>query len=339
MQKKVTSHDVAREAGVSQTAVSFVLNNTKGKSIKPETRQRILDAAHKLGYHVNINAKNMRQQRAGAIGVISEWAISSFVFAPLVEGIKSVCGKRDLSIVLCTGKQDGNGEYDFKKYFMQNRIDGVILISYVGINKTGIISELIDSGIPFVCVKGAKDIETVSSVDVDYTQSTRLAVGRLAEGGCKRICYILKNKPDKLNYAERERLAACIEMSKELGIELILYEGFIGCMDTEDYNKSADALIGSGIKFDAFLSTSFECCCMMRRCAGHGIRIPEDLSVMSLDNESYADFLYPPLTTTDEPLFEMGSEAMQMLLLHMGSDSAPNKKEMPAAITVRQSTK
>lgn len=339
MKRKVTSRDVAKEAGVSQTMVSFVLNNAKGKSIKSETRERVLEAAQKLGYRVNINAKNMKQQSSSAIGVISGWATSSFVFAPLIEGIRSVCNEKDLSMVLCSGNRGEDGDYDFKKYFMQNRIDGIIFISYVGIKEDGIIAELINSKIPFVCVKGAKDIENVSSIDIDYVQSARQAVNYLADCGYRDICYVLKDKADKLNYAERERLDACIVSAKERGINLIQYDGFIGCETADDFCNGAEVLLDSGKEFDAFLSTSFECFSLMKVCAKRGINIPGNLGVMSLDNENYVDFLYPSLTTTDEPLFEMGNKAMQMLLSHIQSGSDTEKIELSAKISVRESTK
>ncbi len=339
MKSRVTSRDVAKEAGVSQTLVSFVLNGTEGKNIKPETRERVFEAAKKLGYRVNINAKNMRSQSSSAIGIISGWQTSSFVFAPLVDGIKSVCSEIDLSMVLCSGKRDVDGEYDFKKYYMQNRIDGVIFISYVGIAEEGIIEELIASQIPFVCVKGAKDIESISSIDVDYVQSARLAVSYLAECGYKDICYVLKKKTKDLNYAEAERLQGCIEAAGECGINLIQYEGFIGCENDNDFYTASDQLLNSGINFDAFLSTSFECFCVMKMSAKRGIKIPERFGVMSLDNETYVKFLYPSLTTIDEPLYDMGITAMKMLLSYIKSGAQAKKAALPAGISVRESTK
>lgn len=339
MKNRVTSRDVAREAGVSQTMVSFVLNGAKEKNIKPETRTRVLEAAKRLGYRVNINAKNMRSRRASAIGIISGWQTSSFVFAPLIDGIRSVCSENDLSMVLCSGTRDEDGEYDFKKYYMQNRIDGVIFISYVGIKKDGIIAELIDSQIPFVCVKGARDIENISSIDVDYAQSAGLAVSYLAGRGYKNICYVLKKRAEELNYAEAERLESCIKAAGEHGIDLIQYGGFIGCETTEDFYSSADALLSSDISFDAFLSTSYECFCLMKMSARRGIHIPERIGVMSLDNENYSEFLYPSLTTTDEPLYSMGAKAMSMLLSYIKFGPHIEKEALSAEITVRESTK
>ena len=83
--RKITSKDVAREAGVSQTLVSFVLNNAQDKKINPATREKVIETARRLGYRVNIHARNMRTSKAEAIGFLSEWDLTSFAAAPVLK--------------------------------------------------------------------------------------------------------------------------------------------------------------------------------------------------------------------------------------------------------------
>lgn len=103
--KKVTSRDVALEAGVSQTAVSMILNGRKDVSFKKETVDLVWKTAKKLNYQPNLQARNMKLNRANSIGFLSSWRPTTFVYAPVMEGLQTICSDKNYSITLCTGKK------------------------------------------------------------------------------------------------------------------------------------------------------------------------------------------------------------------------------------------
>ena len=86
--KSVSSRDVAKEAGVSQATVSYVLNNVQNVKIKPETRKAVMEAAKRLNYHPNYIAKGMKLNKSMSIGVVTEKNVTNFYFMKALEGIK-----------------------------------------------------------------------------------------------------------------------------------------------------------------------------------------------------------------------------------------------------------
>lgn len=305
---RVTSRDVAKAAGVSQSLVSLVLNNVPGKRIKPETREKIIRTARELNYKVNINARSMKNQNTAAIGLLSSWDTGSFVFPPIIKGLQSACFARDLGVVICSGK-GGMNSYDYIDYYLQNRIGGLIYISYVGVPYEGVISKLTEMQIPFVCIIGARDIPNVSCVDVSFLESGHMAGSHLIEMGYRNICYLANQEEESLIYSEKERYIGCRDAILKGGGSIDLVSGFNMETDKNILIDKIASLIDKD-KYDAFVSISYYCYLVLKVAADKGIKVPHQVGVVSLDNESYAPYLYPSLTTIDEPLFDMAEKAV-----------------------------
>lgn len=340
MKKRITSIDVARAAGVSQSLVSLALNPASRKKVKPETREHILTVAKQLGYRMNMNARSMKNRRANAIGVISTWDMNSYVFAPIVNGIQSVCFEENFSLTVCSPNKNNSGAYDFKEYFLQNRIDGVVVISYVGLDRSGILEELEKEKIPYTCVIGCRELDNVSAVDVNFYESGVMAAQHLSERGFGRLIYIIKENEDTLNYAEKERCLGCRITAERMGMEFIPYYGFIGSKNKEDYEISAKEFLEFALRKapSAVVSTSFECYSILKEAVPKGIIVPDELGVISLDNERYAAYLSPPLTAIKQPLSDMGGTAAQILIKKILGDTNCHKIELSPILAIRQST-
>lgn len=334
----VTSRDVAKAAGVSQSMVSFVLNNVKDIKIKDETREKVIRVAKELNYQFNINAKNMRTNKAMSIGLLSSWQTSSFVYAPVIDGIKSVCEKNDIGITLCTGKETILGSFDYLDYFHQNRIDGILYISYVGVTYDGIIENLIKYNIPYVCIIGARDLLDVSTVDVNFIESGYMAGEHLANRGYKSCVYIQSEDYQKLPYGEKERLNGLEKAASKLSLNVTPIILFINTSSEEDYINCAIDFLRTN-KCDSIVATSYLCFIILKAAAILGIKIPQDLGVISLDNESYAPFLYPALTTVDEPLSSISARATEILFKKIDGYTGCEKVELSPSISLRESTK
>ena len=334
--RKVTSKDVSREAGVSQSLVSLILNNIPGKKIKPETRKLVLETSERLGYRVNINARNMKSSRAGAIGLLSTWNEDSFVFPPVIKGVKTVCANEDMAVVLCSGKRD-SGEYDFVDYYYQSRIDGLIFISWVGVKQDGIIETLMKNNIPFVCIIGARDLENVSCVDVNFIKSGYMAAWHLANRNCKSILYLIGDSPKELNYAETERIKGAEESAEENSISLEISRGAVNNEKLDELAGKFNNIMKSG-KYDGIIASSPICYFLLKVAVKYGIKIPKDIKVISIDNELFAPYLYPALTTVDQPFFEMGARAAELLMKKINGFSGCEKIELDPNVTERETT-
>lgn len=338
LEKKVTSRDVAKEAGVSQSLVSLILNNTPEKKIKPETREHVLTVAKKMGYRVNISARSMKSKSAFAIGLLSTWNENSFVFPPVINGVKAMANKNDLGVVVCSGIKNTSGSYDFVDYYMQNRIDGLIYISYVGVKKDGVIEELLNADIPFVCIIGARDIDEVSGVDINFIENGYIAAKHIGECGYKRIGYILWNKEQDLSYAEKERLLGARDAAAQKGCSFGVIEELVEVQGEENLIKKATNIIESKA-YDSIIGTSYMCFIFLKAAARKGIKVPEELGVISLDNDLFAQYLYPSLTTVDEPLSDMAQIASQLLIEKIKGDKECVKLELNPTLNIRESTR
>lgn len=337
MKRQITSKDVAKAAGVSQSLVSFIINNTPNIKIKSETRKRVQDIAQQLGYIANVHAKSMRSQKASAIGLLSTWGEGSFVFPPVISGVKTFCVRKDLGFVICSGGKTAQGNFDFIDSYFQNRIDGLLYVSYVGVERTGVIEKLEEFGIPYVCIIGAKDLSDVSCVDVNFYESGYLAVKHLAEKGYKHIAFASYIEEKKLNYADKERFTGCSIAAIDFKIQIFYVPFFIGANTEQQYLSACERLFNADIS-DAVVSTSYTCFAVLKAAAKCKISIPKAYGVISFDNEQYAPYLFPSLTTIDEPLFEIAEKAASLLYDNINEEATCQKIELLPKITIREST-
>lgn len=337
MNKKITSRGVAKAAGVSQSLVSMILNQVPDKKIKTETRELVLDTARRLNYTVNMNARNMKNRKAGAIGLLSTWDANSFVFPPVIKGVQALCAENDTGVVICTGKIGLSGNPDYMDYYLQNRIDGLIYVSYVGVRYEGVIEELTTKEIPFVCIIGARDLPGVSCVDVSFLESGYLAASHLASKGYKSIEFISSENIQELCYAEKERYEGLRKVCREKGLDMAVKNIFGDAMDELSMIKAAKEYLKQG-SCDAIVATSYICFIILKAAAMLDYKVPEALGVISLDNEQYAPFLFPSLTTVDEPLFDIAKRAASILFENMNGDKVCKKLELLPFLSEREST-
>lgn len=334
--KRCTSHDVAKAAGVSQSLVSLVLNDVPGKQIKPETRKRILEVAHDMNYTINVNAKNVRKNKSSAIGILSTWSASSFVYPPIIETVQNACADNSMALVVCTGRKDENGTKDFIKYFNENRIDGLIFISYVGIDDKGIIKELKDHDVPFVCIIGARDLISVSCVDVNFLKSGYIAGKHLIDQGYKNILCFAYQDESKRNYASSERIDGLNMSLNESGLTLDICADLIDSSEN-DQIKCLMNIIKTK-QYDAFVGLTYQCSLALKCANKLGVKVPDDLGIISIDNEDYAPYLDPSLTTIDEPFSEMANVAMNILKSKLNGEDITRKIELDPKLSFREST-
>ena len=151
MQKKrVSSRDVAREAGVSQATVSYVLNDVKSVKIRPETRQAVLDAVEKLNYHPSHIARGMKNNRSMSVGVITDRSVTNYNFMKTLEGIRDGLSAYNYSITLLFNRSDDSFNTEILDYYNTNRLDGVIF-AFATVEDAS-REELNRNGVPYVII-------------------------------------------------------------------------------------------------------------------------------------------------------------------------------------------
>lgn len=321
-QKAVGIKDVAREAGVSVTTVSHVLNNVEHTRTSEETRRRIENTAARLGYRPNRIARSLRTQRTEMIGILSEDIATTPHAGRILVGVQDAARAAGLTVVLVNSSQDASQVESDLGALLRQQVDGILYATMyhreirVPTRLKDVATVLIDAE----DVSGQK-----SGVVPDERQGARLAVDELIAHGHRRIGFIT-NTDDVP--ATRLRLLGYKDalQSARIPFDPNLVEAQPS--ETSGGYEAARRLLQREERPTAiFCYNDRMAMGAYRAAAERGIRIPTDLSVVGFDNQEYvADGLYPALTTVALPHYEMGRWAMERLVKLLTSDSQDDTK-------------
>lgn len=226
--KRVTLKDIAQKAGVSHMTVSYVLNNTPGVTISPETRKRVLEAAEALNYSPNFAAQRLRVNKANCIAVriVSNLYVQRYHMA--LQGIRHYFENIGCSILLCNDEQDPISHYpQYITACLNTQADGLIYI--VAFDETSPPKNVLDvlqkRHIPFSVIDPLEDIEGAVNIRYDYFGSTFDRANALIHKGYRRFLY---TRPECVNPKEdlRERgMKAAIYSLDGLQLEIATLRG------------------------------------------------------------------------------------------------------------------
>ena len=222
MRRRTTLKDVAQEAGVTAATVSYVINNTPGQSIRPETRRRVLQAARKLNYMPNAHARTLRSRTIPCVGVVLRRNLSVPRFSQMAYGIQTRLEEEDYNVLLLGNKTDALGHADYASAYLAGRVGGII---FIGIENEGPDAEslqlLTDESAPLVVFDCQQQADTYSTVDLDYRGGARLITSRIIERGCRRVVYL---RPRIDTAQERLRELGVRDICEASGVELLVRE-------------------------------------------------------------------------------------------------------------------
>jgi DNA-binding LacI/PurR family transcriptional regulator len=335
--KRVTSQDVADLAGVSRTTVSLVLNDVEGVHISPETRQKVHEAADKLGYIPNATAQALATRRAKAIGLVmtrSPHHIASDTFLPqILVGLLDVVKQHKLRLLI----ESIEAEHQDRVYLELSRakhIDGMILLT-PRINDVA-LKKLEEVEVPTVLMGILAD-SNLYSVDVDNRLAAKQATQYLISLGHTQIACISNARPSYT--AAPDRVLGYKDALIEAGItpddNLIQYADF----DPQSGFTCMRTLLASGKKFTAVFVASDNVAMGAKSALREaGLLIPDDISIIGFDDIPWAKYSDPPLTTVRLPAQEMASEACVLLLeLMHGSEPKDKHTVLETELVVRKS--
>lgn len=330
--KTISSRDVAKEAGVSQATVSYILNDTKNIRVKPETRAAVLEAVRKLNYHPNQIARGMRLNRSMSIGIITERNVTNFYFMKTLEGIRDVAQKRNYSITLLFDKSDGTAEDEFIRYYESRRLDGVIFV--FASPKEDIIKYMNGRGIPFVIVDAHAVGQNVHQVCTDHLERISDVIALFKAKMATRIGYvgpIPKNGLDDRTTMFRR----CIEASGYVWSDDIVN---LSVHEENEIIKNITVFLDSHSRPDALLAGTPRFGLFAARCAQSlGIKVPDDLKIVALGTSNFYNVAHPPITAVELPLYEMGFNSAEMLIGAMDGTVVKERIILPSELIIRQS--
>lgn len=337
MEKKrsqVTRKDVALEAGVSETIVSYVLNNNR--YVDKEKKKRVLDAVNKLGYHPNSIARALKGKKSNHIIFITDQIISEHFNLLLSELEKNAYGLGYI-ISLCGNRNTPQ----FVNDIISRCYDGVIISSISFPDEY--IQQLIDAGIPVVLLVNRDycKIKGAAEINSGLYEGTVELVRYLFRIGCRNIIYIDRFSGNgHFSNMNDLRYRGFVEEMKSLGLSPAPEQNVItGCRDREGVALKLEEYLKSH-PVDAILGRNDELACIaMQKVQRLGYQIPKDIKVVGFDNSTLSQFCTPPITSMEIRRSSIAKAAIEMLQNMIENHVISPSVTFPTCLVERESTR
>jgi DNA-binding LacI/PurR family transcriptional regulator len=304
----VTIKDLARIAGVSHSTVSRALRNHP--AISPETVERIRALAEEQGYRVSAAARSLKTSRSQAIGIILSY-IDDPYFSRVLEGVEDTVQPEGYGLLVAASHHDVEREKAAVTAMMEHRVDGVILCTPPF--RVEHSRQMEGGGLPLAVVNNQGVDGYDYSVDHDDEKGARQVVRYLIAQGHRRLAYLGNALSGLTN---QNRLSGFTAELKAAGLEVCRDAVFNGPNGRPEggyagasYFLSLPERPSAIVCFNDMMAIG-----LMRGLQAAGMRIPQDISVTGFDDIDLAAYLTPPLTTYNQPRYELGVETARMML-------------------------
>ena len=328
----VTIKEVAEYAGVSKATVSRVLNHHA--YVTADVRQRVQEAMDALGYQPNRAARRLRANSSEILGLIIP-DIENPLFQSLVRGVEDTAYANQLNVVLCNTDDNPDKQKVYLRVMQAEQAAGLLVVpTHPG--DVSVLAPVRDAGIPIVLLdREVADFEA-DTVKVDNIRGAYLAVRHLITLGYERIAVIAGTQ---YLTPGRERLQGCYDAFGEMGVRAD--EAYIkfGNFKLESGYEITRELMQAAPRPDAlFVSNNLMTLGALRALHEIGIRIPQEVALVGFDDMPWAGDLNPPLTAVAQPGYELGQQAVNLLLKRLDQPEAPFFKViLQPRLIVRQS--
>lgn len=331
----ITIKDIAKQAGVSHSTVSRALHSSP--LLSDETVERIRQIANEMGYSPSAAARSLKTNRSQALGVIVS-AIDDPFFGEILQGIEEIAQEHSYSMLIAASQRNPDRERAIVQDMRERQVDGLIICSASFSAEQR--RKLLEYGIPIVMVNDQAAEEYRYSIYHDDVDGSRQVTRHLLELGHQRIAYLGnslsgRTTQDRLTGFRQEMAAARLNIPDEYAYEVP------GGRPEDGFNASRYFLDLPQRPTALFCFNDMLAIGMLTGLHNHGIRIPEDISLVGFDNIVFSAYTSPPLTTLDQPKRYIGAEAARLILnLLDTSEEDPNQEiqKLKGKLLVRQST-
>lgn len=330
----MTIKDLAAKTGYAVGTVSRVLNNHPNVSDK--ARQVILQAVKESGFQINENAKQLKQQHATSILVIVKGTANE-LFSELVEAIQGLVAETNYPLYVDYMDEDANEVIRAARLCREKKPLGIL---FLGGNSSNFQSDFHRIDIPCVLVTNDAselDFPNLSSVSTDDREASRCAANALIELGHRN--FVIVGGDRKISDTSRLRYEGCISAFESHGINFdseLDYQG-VRYSYQAGYNAT-EKLLSSGRKFTAlFAVADVMAIGAIRALNDHGLRVPQDISVMGYDGLPLGGYLVPKLATVAQSVKQMAQRSVAILIDCIENNGAARHETVPFALYKRES--
>ena len=307
---RVTITDVARAANVHASTVSRVLNGRAELSLLPETRERVIAAATRLGYRPSALARGLRLRRTFTLGMLVP-DITNPVFPSIIKGVEGAAHTRGYHLILCNTDDSFEREASYLRVLREWRVDGILIASSSTADST--IAELRREKVPFVLLNSASRASDDLAVVPDNRQGAAAAIEHLIQLGHRRIGLVAA--PQTTMAGQERLLAARAALRRHhLAHEDALVAVADSFSEVSGYRAARRLLLDGEPLTAIFCANDLIALGAIRFARELGLSVPDDLSVVGFNNIPQSELFDPPLTTVNVPQEEMGVLAAAILI-------------------------
>lgn len=330
---RVTIRSVASEAGVSISTVSNVLNG-RHEQMSADTRERVLAAMDRLGYHPNHLAQSLVTRRTATIGLIMSNLMNS-LYTPVTIGAEAACRTAGYGLLLANA-DDRDAEREAVQLMQSKLVDGLVLfsISWLDIEHDYLFRAR-QAGIPVVTInRHLPPTHPLSTVSFDHQGGAHQATRHLIDLGHRQIAHIA-GPPHRFTGLERR-----------WGYEAALREAGIEpdstLVEVGDYSfESGDAAMRRLWRRQptaVFVAGDVMALGAIRALTRLGAAVPDDCSVVAFGNPDSIGYATPAVTTVDLPVAEAGRVAVDLVLRHIAGQEETEVRTLDTTLLVRETT-
>ncbi|WP_308991109.1 LacI family DNA-binding transcriptional regulator [Mariniflexile litorale] len=319
MSKKTTIYDIAAKLNITAATVSRALNGNS--KISESTRKLVNETAKEMNYEQNKLALALKSGKSFNIGVIVPRIDSNF-FASVIRGIEEELHPHGYHVIICQTHDQDTVEIENINSLLNAQVDGILMsISNSKLETDEHFQKLLKKGVPLIFFDRRKEISGVSSVTIDDFKGAYTATQHLIDQGCKRIAHLSNNREIQIfknRYLGYKQ--AIIDNGLEFD-EAIVIETMSKVLEGR---KTTKQLLAMEKPPDAIFSSSdFTALGAIEEIKAHGLKIPEDISVVGFSNEPFTRFMELSITSVDQSPIEMGRITAQVFL-----EEAKNSKKI-----------
>jgi DNA-binding LacI/PurR family transcriptional regulator len=303
-----TLKDIASIAGVNKSTVSRALDGSPG--VSEEKRNEIRKIADELGYIPDETARMLAGKNGKTIGIILP-EIDCNYYASVVGAIEKKLKERGYSLIIGQSGFEYQNELHYLNLFIRKKVDGIIFNLYntdTFIEQLDKIKKIIK--IPIVFIETALNLTEYDVIEIDNNHGIGIAVEHMIKSGCEKVGFISDFLSSKIRLPifEKALRKSGIPVDKNLiktGKERQEEGGYLRMNELIDQGNLPDAVFAS---YDRMALGA------LKAMAEHGVRVPQDVSIVGFDNVSESPYFPVPLTTVSPPVVEMGEMAVKILL-------------------------
>ncbi|MGP4059532.1 LacI family DNA-binding transcriptional regulator [Halobacillus litoralis] len=306
--KTVTISDVATHAKVSKSTVSQYLNK-RYDYMGEKTKQRIELAIEELGYQPNIVARSLKQKSTKTIGVIVANILHNFT-TEVTRAIEDVCISSDYHTIICNADDDPEKEKHYIEMLRAKQVDGLIIFP-TGDNR-GLYEKMLKDRYPVIFLDRKVEDIPISSILLDNEMASGLAVEHFVQKGYSRIGMITTSIINHIT-PRLERIQGYEKAIHKEGLPFV--EEYVKSAEPTNIQRVLEELLDLEEPPEAILAgNDLVLIEILKYAKQNGMKIPEDLAVIGIDDVSFASFYTPAITTVAQPTFEIGKMGAEALL-------------------------